>query len=197
VSTRQFDAAFYRRYYRDPRTRVITHLEMDRRGALAAAAARHLGLRVRRILDAGCGLGLMRRSLLAAFPGATYTGLEVSEYLCRRYGWVQGSLADFGSRTPFDLVICYDVPQYLDDRAAGRALSNLARLCRGLLAFHALTRDDWQGPADRSVTDAEVYLRTADWYRRRLRRSFTHVGFGLHVRRGLPVVQWSLEEPRP
>lgn len=197
MPSRRFDADFYRRYYRDPRTRVVTPQEMDRRGALTAAAARHLGLPVRRILDAGCGLGLMRRSLLQAFPRARYTGLEFSEYLCRRYGWVQGSLADFASSRPYDLVVCYDVPQYLDDREAARALRNLGRLCRGLLAFHALTLDDWRDSADRSVTDADVHLRPAEWYRRRLRPAFIHLGFGLHLRRDVDLTQWALEGARP
>ena len=76
------------------------------------------------ILDAGCGIGLLRAPLLRAFPRAHYTGLEYSDYLCERYGWTQGSLANFRA-DPFDLVVCYDVLQYLDDRTAARAIANL------------------------------------------------------------------------
>jgi hypothetical protein len=68
-------------------------------------------------------------------------------------------------------------------------------LCRGALYFHAPTSEDWRHNADRSSSDGDVHLRPADWYRVRLRRAFRHLGFGLHVRRGLGTVQWELEKP--
>ena len=126
-------------------------------------------------------------------PGATYVGLEYSEYLCRRYGWVQGSLAEWRPRQPFDLVVCYDVLQYLDDAAAAKAMANFARLCRGVLYFSALTRRDWRENADQSRTDREVTMRSADWYRCRLARNFRQVGAGFWLRRGPPLVTWELE----
>lgn len=189
----RFDAGFYQRFYMSPRSRVTTRAEMAARAAAVAAMVKQLDLPVRQILDAGCGLGWMRAPLLRAFPGATYVGLEVSEHLCREHGWVQASLADFKSRQRFDLIICYDVMQYLSEREAVRALANLGRLCRGGLYFHAPTVEDWQENADRSVSDADIELRRANWYRSRLSRNFRHAGFGVHVRRGVPVVQWELE----
>ena len=190
-----FDAGYYRRFYTDPRTRVTTPEEISRRAALLAAVMRHLELPVRRILDAGCGLGLMRTGLLHAFPEARYVGLEVSEHLCKQRGWVQGSIAKFKSRVPFDLVICNDVLQYLTEREAASALANLGRLCRGALYFHALTTEDWQRNADTRCSDGQVHFRNAQWHRSRLARNFRFVGFGIHVRRGLPVFQWQLERP--
>lgn len=190
---RVFDAEFFRRFYLDPKSAVASQADMDARGRLIAAFARYMEVRVRRILDAGCGLGLLRRSLVRALPGARYTGLEASAYLCRKYGWIEGSLADWRSRRPFDLVICYDVLQYLDDRAAARALANLGRLCRGVLYFSALTREDWLYHCDRKRTDRDVRLRPAAWYRRRLARAFREAGAGLWVRKGVAVTMWSLE----
>lgn len=189
----RFGREYYRRFYRDGRTSVASRAEMARRAEFIAAYVRHIGCPVAGILDAGCGLGLMREPLLRALPGATYLGLEYSSYLCRRYGWVQGSLADFRARQPFDLVVCYDVLQYLDDAAASAAMANLARLCRGVLYFTALTRRDWRENADQSRTDREVDMRSADWYRRRLVRNFRQVGAGLWLRRGSPLVTWELE----
>ena len=194
-SSRTFDAKYYQRFYLNPRTRVITPADSARRAALIAAVLRQLELPVRRILDAGCGLGLMRDTLLQAFPGVHYVGLEVSEHLCKQLGWVQASLARFRSRVPFDLIICNDVLQYLADREAASALANLGRLCRGALYFHALTTEDWQRNADTRCSDGDVYFRSAQWHRQRLARSFRFVGFGMHVRRGLPIVQWELERP--
>jgi len=40
-----------------------------------------------------------------------------------------GSAATFDSPRSFDLVICYDVLQYLTAREAAAALRNLGRLC--------------------------------------------------------------------
>jgi SAM-dependent methyltransferase len=189
----RFGRDYYRRFYRDGRTSVASRAEMARRAQFIAAYTRHIDCPVASVLDAGCGLGLMREPLLRALPGATYVGLEYSEYLCRRYGWVQGSLAEWRPRQPFDLVVCYDVLQYLDDAAAAKAMANFARLCRGVLYFSALTRRDWRENADQSRTDREVTMRSADWYRRRLARNFRQVGAGFWLRRGPPLVTWELE----
>lgn len=189
----QFDAAFYRRFYDNPGTRVTTPEEMARRAAVVAALVKHLEVPVKRILDAGCGLGLMRDTLLESFPGADYVGIEVSEHLCKRLGWTQASLASYRPRGRFDLIICYDVLQYLPDGAAVRALANLGRLSRGALYFHAPTREDWKRNADTSCSDGDINLRAASWYRSRLARNFRSIGCGLQLRRGVPFVQWELE----
>jgi SAM-dependent methyltransferase len=190
--TAAFDKEYYQRFYFDPRTAVVSRAEMNARARLIAAYADHIGLPVRRMLDAGCGIGLLRAPLQRAFPRATYTGLEYSEYLCGRYGWEQGSLATFAA-DPFDLVVCYDVMQYLDDRTATRALANLARLTRGVLYLSALTERDWRENCDRTRTDRAVHLRSAEWYGRRLRRHFKPSGVGFWVRRGSPLTTWEME----
>jgi SAM-dependent methyltransferase len=193
----RFDAEFYRRYYRDPATRVSTRAEQARLADLACAYAAYLGFRVRRVLDAGCGLGHMRQPIERFFPRARYVGLEASEYLARRCGWVHASLEDYRPRAPFDLIICHDVLQYLDDRAAVRAIANLGRISRGALYVTALTLEDWRSTADRTRSDGLVHLRPADWYRSRLRRHFRSVGAGLLVRRGYAPVLWQLERCWP
>jgi SAM-dependent methyltransferase len=191
---KRFDAAFYRRFYVNPKTRVVTRAEMTRRADLIAAFVRHGELPVRSILDVGCGLGLMRNQLRRHFPKARYTGLEVSEYLCRKHGWTQASAATFSSPQPFDLVICYDVMQYLGTREAAAALRNLARLCVGVLHFGALTREDWDLYCDKRRTDRQVQTRPADWYRKRLAASFINAGSGMFVRRGAPIHLWELDQ---
>ncbi len=166
---------------------------MTARANLIAAYVKHIDCPVGSILDAGCGLGLMRTALLRALPGATYVGLEYSEYLCEKYGWLNGSIADYRPRQPFDLVVCYDVLQYLDDVSATKAMRNFAILCRGVLFFSALTRRDWRENADQRRTDPAVTMRTAEWYRSRLRRHFRQIGAGFWIRRGAPLVTWELE----
>ena len=188
-----FDRAYYQRYYFNPRTAVASRIEMRARARLIAAFAVHAGLPLRRILDAGCGTGLLRAPLTRALPRAHYVALESSEYLCERYGFLHGRIEEYRARTPFDLVICYDVLQYLPAAAAQRALANLGRLCRGLLYFTALTRYDYEQNCDQARTDADVHLRSARWYRSRLTRQFREAGLGFWLRRGAPLTLWELE----
>ena len=135
-----FDREYYRRYYYDPRTAVATRAEMRARARLIAAGVQHLGLPVRRILEAGCGTGLLRAELRRLLPRAHYTALEASAYLCRRYGWRRGAIEEFRAAKPFDLLVCYDVLQYLDGARAARALRNFARLTRRALLLGAHAR---------------------------------------------------------
>jgi 2-polyprenyl-3-methyl-5-hydroxy-6-metoxy-1,4-benzoquinol methylase len=193
-----FDKAYYDRYYRDPRTAVTSRAEMAQRARLIAAAADYVGLPVRQVLDAGCGMGLMRRPLLKALackPRAQYTGLEASDYLCRRFGWQHGQLQSWHApqRQRFDLVICYDVLQYLEREAARAAIANLGKLCRGLLYCSALTREDWASNCDQRRTDKVPGLRSASWYRRELRRNFESLGCSLWLHRDAPLVTWEMD----
>jgi len=190
---RQFDAQYYQRFYGDAETRSVTPAEVARQVAFVTSYLKHMDLPVRRILDLGCGPGLMREPFLEAYPRATYTGVEWSEHLCRQLGWEQGSVVDYEGRGRFDLVVCHDVVQYLDDRDASKAIDNLARLARGALYLGVLTREDWELNCDRSRTDDQVHLRSASWYRRRLRRHFTSAGGGVFVAADAPVVLWSME----
>jgi SAM-dependent methyltransferase len=191
-----FDASFYRRYYLDPSTRVASRKDAVRLGRFVCAWADYLGFRVGRVLDAGCGLGHFRVAVGEFFPRARYVGLETSEFLCRRYGWVRESIAHYAPGQGFDLVFCHDVLQYLDDRTAVRALANLGRLCRGALYFSVLTSEDWRRNADRARTDADgVRLRPAAWYKARLARQFRPLGGGLLARRGYDPLLWELEQP--
>jgi SAM-dependent methyltransferase len=189
----QFDAAFFKRFYFDRETKVVTREEMRARAELIAAILRQAQHPVRSILDAGCGIGMLKPAFAKVLKRARYVGLEASEYLCRRFGWTQGSIVDFKPAAPFDLVVCYDVLQYLDDRAAVRAMANLGRLSRVALYFSALTIEDWRRNCDRSRTDRDVNMRPAAWYRARLQRNFYYLGFGVWIRRPKRTVRWALE----
>jgi trans-aconitate methyltransferase len=191
-----FDSAYFRKYYFDAATRVTTAAEMGRRAQLIAAVMLHASIPVRTILDAGCGVGLLRKPFAAALPRARYRGLEASQYLCARYGWTFGSLVDFAARAPSDLVVCYDVLQYLGDRDAARAITNLATLSRAALYISALTAEDWRANCDRSRTDRSVHLRSGDWYRQRLRKNFNYLGFGIWLRKNVTAIVWDMERPK-
>jgi len=167
---------------------------MQARARLIAAVLAYAGVPVRSILDAGCGIGLLRKPFAEVLPRARYTGLEASEYLCTRYGWTRGSVIDYAPRHLSDLVVCYDVLQYLDDRDAARAIANLSALARSAVYVCALTREDWHTNCDRQRTDRRaVRLRAGAWYRRRLKRQFRYLGFGVWLRKDLTAILWDME----
>jgi SAM-dependent methyltransferase len=190
-----FNAAYFRKFYSNASTRVVTAAEMCSRAALIAGALRQCQIPVRSILDAGCGMGLLRKPFKELLPRARYVGLESSRYLCGRFGWIPGSVTAFTPRKPFDLVVCYDVLQYLPDADAARAIVNFTKLTRAALYVSALTTEDWRENCDRSRTDGAVHLRSGAWYRRRLNKSFRYVGFGIWVRRNVTAILWEMERP--
>ena len=137
---------------------------------------------------------MLRVPLLRRLPRAQYTGLETSEYLCERYGWEHGEIEQYRSSAPFDLVICYDVLQYLDaaERRAGR--SRISPACAAASSISARsTKLDWEYNCDTQRTDSEVHLRTGNWYRKRLRQHFSEAGVGFWLRKGAPLTLWELE----
>ncbi len=188
-----FNKEYYQKFYKDGRTSVITQAQMTARANLIAAYATHVDCPVRSILDVGCGVGLLRVPLMRALPKARYTGVEFSAYLCKKYGWIQGNIINLKLKKPADLLVCYDVMQYLDDSSAARALSNFSKICRGILYFSALTRLDWKENADKSRTDQAVFMRSAQWYRTRLKKNFRSVGAGFWICRAAPLITWEME----
>ena|ERR1700761_9151889 len=188
-----FTAAYFRKFYLNRSTRVVTSADMAVRATLIVSILKQVQIPVRRILDAGCGIGLLQAPFKKLLPRAHYVGLENSDYLCERFGWQKGSLATFVSPRPFDLVVCYDVLQYLDDHAASRAIANFAQLSSAALYVSALTRKDWRENCDRSRTDRQVHLRSGEWYRRRLKRHFHYLGFGVWLRKDTLAILWEME----
>jgi len=192
-ATTVFGSAYFRKFYTNAATRVITPTEMRSRARLIAAILAQASIPVRSILDAGCGIGLLRKPFAEVLPRARYSGLEASDYLCARYGWTKGSVIDYVAPKPSDLVVCYDVLQYLNDREASRAILNLSRLTQAALYVSALTREDWRDNCDRSRTDRAVHLRSGDWYRLRLKRNFRYLGFGVWLRKDVTAILWDME----
>ena len=188
-----FDAAYYRRYYEDPRTRVIEPDALARTVEFLCAYLSYLEIRVKSIVDVGCGTGAFRAPLAARLPQAVYEGVEASAYASERFGWTYASADRFRPGRQYDLVICYDVLQYLDERAAEAAIENLAALTSGALFFGVLTRSDWDQACDRTRTDGNVFLRDGDWYRALLTPHFRNLGGGIFLPRDGGVIAYDLE----
>jgi SAM-dependent methyltransferase len=188
-----FDEAYYRKYYEDPRTRVADAASCAALADFVFAYLKYLEVPIARVLDIGCGTGLWRGEVLRHYPAARYVGVEKSDWACRRYGWEPGCLSTYRAAEAFDLVICNDVFQYLDDTEAEAAIRHLVHLTRAAAYLKILTREDWETNCDQTVTDGQVYLRRAAWYRERLRERFRACGGGLFLIKDLPVVLYELE----
>jgi hypothetical protein len=194
VRNEEFDRAYFERYYgKQPIHTVneIAHLATAVHEMLAWWAAP-----VRSVLEVGAGRGDWSNWYRTLHPTVRVTSTDVSEHSCATFGHKRRDIAQWAPKRPFDLVICTDVLQYLDDRAATRALRNLTTATRTCLYFDALTSFDAKHTVERSKTDLNATLRTGDWYRQRLSRGFTQAGAGLWVRKGSTVVLHELERHR-
>lgn len=188
-----FDQAYFERFYFNRRTRIAEPSYFDHLSAFVGAYLKLLDCPVGRVLDIGCGAGLLHRGLRRAFHGVKIDACDVSEYVCERFGWRCVSIEDLEVESSYDLVICHDVLQYLDDKAASRAIDKLAGLSNCALLFGVLTREDWENNCDQSLTDSNAHLRATSWYRRRLGAHFHNAGGGIYIKRDANVVLYSLE----
>ena len=192
----RFDEQYYDRFYRNPRTRVHTHVEIETLGRFVFGYLDVIGIQTSRVVDLGCGLGFWRDVTAIHAPDASYTGVEISQYACEEMGWTHSSAADF--RDPddegFDLVICQGVLQYLKRGECADAIANMAELCRGAIYLEALTKADWEQNCDTGRTDGDVHLRTGRWYRNQLRDAgLIAAGGGIFVPADGPAVLYELE----
>lgn len=190
-----FDEAYYRRYYENPRTAVISRADVERLAKFVLHYLAYLHVPVRTVLDIGCGIGLWKSVLESHSGKISYTGLEISRYLCDKYGWMHGSVVDFSSRQKYDLVICQGVLPYLDEGEAAAALRNISKVCRGALYLEAVTREDRRnGVIDTDKTDGKIHLRRAEWYRKQIRKYFIGCGGGLFFPKNSRAALFELEK---
>ncbi|HEX5131674.1 MAG TPA: class I SAM-dependent methyltransferase [Candidatus Krumholzibacteria bacterium] len=190
-----FDRTFFEHFYARSSTAVISAEDVYRRARFVMAYLAHVQLDVHSVLDAGCGTGLWKKALRRLDRDVEYTGVDPSEYLCRRYGWTRSSIADFAPRRKFDLVVCQDVLQYMDAASARRSIAAITRVCRGALYFDVPTRDDIDaGLLDMKLTDKSIHVRSAQWYRRLLKKDYLNAGGGVFIRRSARAVILALEQ---
>ncbi|MBO9649093.1 MAG: class I SAM-dependent methyltransferase [Variovorax sp.] len=193
-----FDESYYQRYYFDKKTRVADPQHVERLGDFVCSYLKYLRVPVDRVLDVGCGVGLWRDIVARHFPQASYHGVEVSEYLCRRYGWELGSVVDFRARQPFDFVICQGVLAYLNPSDLKRALTNLGALSQGALFVEVVTREDYERDiVDEHLTDPNLFRHRAEVYRGGLSRHFKEMGGGVWLSNRSDVPLYALECPAP
>lgn len=189
----KFNEQYYQRYYFEPATRVADPAYFERLANFFCAYLDVFGCSIESVLDAGCGAGLMHAAIKRAWPQADISAFDASKFACERYGWQHATLETFASDTTFDLVICHDVVQYLDRHAAAKAITKLSELTNVALFFGVLTKEDWQENCDQELTDSDVHIRSARWYRQQLKPMFRNAGGGLYIKRDAEVVMYELE----
>ena len=196
ASDQWFDEAYYQRFYFDKKTSVVDQEHIERLGTFVCSYMKYLRVPVTRVLDVGCGIGLWKDVVQQQFPGCSYQGVEFSEYLCERFGWTQGSVVDYQSSAPFDLVICQGVLPYLSPADLKKALRNLGQLSRGTLYLEAVTREDYERDIiDEELTDPRLFRHRAALYRQGLSQHFSALGGGLWLSRQCSVPVFELECP--
>jgi predicted TPR repeat methyltransferase len=189
-----FDAAYYERFYFNQKTSVVDPGHVERLGAFVCSYLQFMRVPVRRVLDVGCGIGLWRDLIARHYPHAQYHGVEYSEYLCNRFGWEQGSVMDYRSHAPFDLVICQGVLPYLTAADLNIATRNLGQLCCGALYVEAVAREDWERDiVDDTLTDPRLFKHPAALYRQGLAEGFTELGGGVWLSRQAELPVFALE----
>ena len=65
-----FGPAYFQKFYMNAATRVTSRPEMLVRARLIAAILAQADIPIRRILDAGCGIGLLRKPFADLLPRA-------------------------------------------------------------------------------------------------------------------------------
>jgi predicted TPR repeat methyltransferase len=142
----------------------------------------HMDASIGSALDLGCGLGFWKTALAEQAKDVRYTGVELSSYLCGKYGWEKGDVVTYSPGRTFDLVVCQGVLQYLSNEDCAAAIDNLARLSRRFLYLEVLTAADAREVCCPEGTDFNVHVRDAGWYAHRLKDHFVNLGGGLYAK---------------
>ena len=169
---KEYDRAYFRRWYHNPATRISSTRALARKVHLAVAVSEYLlARRVRRVLDVGCGEAPWYNVLRKIRPGIDYLGVDSSRYAVRASAGTArvregtfGALRSLRLKPGFDLVVCADVLQYVPDEELMPGLREIRRLAGGVAYIEAFTRDD-----DMEGDTEGWHMRSAAFYRRLFR----------------------------
>jgi SAM-dependent methyltransferase len=147
---KQYDRAYFDKWYRVRRSQVTTRSELERKVAMVVATTEFvLGRRVGSVLDVGCGEGSWQPILQKLRPGSRYAGIDSSAYAVERYGRRRnirlgsfGALDRAGLDDGYDLIVCCDVLHYLAAAELRSGLPVIADHLDGVSYLEAYTRSD-------------------------------------------------------
>ncbi len=147
---KQYDRAYFDRWYRRSRVGVGEREFVERKVRLAVAAAEFvLARRITSVLDVGCGEAPWRAILKRLRPKLDYQGFDASEYAVKRFGRRRnirraalGEMGFVGLRGAFDLVVCADVLHYVRSPEVRTGLAAIAPHVGGVAFIEAFTSAD-------------------------------------------------------
>jgi len=189
--SKEYDQAYFDRWYRDPRHMVVQSGVLERRVQLAVAATEYLLERpLRSVLDVGCGEAPWRGLIRHVRPRARYQGVDASEYVVRRFGKERnirlgrvGTLDQLELDAPFDLIVCSDVLHYVSTPELKRGLRSISQMCGGVAFLEMYVAED-----DTEGDDDDFQKRSAEEYRRLLRAAKL-IPLGMHC-----YASWRLKD---
>ena len=179
---KSYDEAYFKKWYRDPRTRVHTPDAVRRKVRMVVGIAEYfLGRKLRSVLDVGAGEGTWRREIRRIRPNVRYLGVDPSEWVVARHGRRRNIRLGSFDELPtlqlgrgHDLIVCADMLQYVPDAALRRGVRHLASILQGMAYLEAYTTgDDMEGDLE------GWHPRTEAQYRSIFARAGL-VGCGLH-----------------
>ena len=195
-----YDKSYFDKWYRHPKHRVKSPLDIERQLRFVVASTEYLYERpVRKVLDVGAGEGNWSLALKKIRPGAKYYGVDASEYAVQRFGKKRnirlgtfGAIGELGLDDDFDLILCCGVLNYIAPRELSTGLRALAALTVGTAYFEIFTSaDDATGDFSRESSY------TPAWWRGRLRRTgWSPLGMHLYLPTPLAGVAAALERCR-
>jgi SAM-dependent methyltransferase len=157
MPSKSYDAAYFRRWYHNPHTRIDSATALRRKVLLAVSVTEYmLARRIRTVLDVGCGEARWRAPLRELRPNVSYLGLDPSSYIVRQYGQSHhvrrgglGTLRELEGTRRYDLIVCADVIQYVATPELRRGLREIRRLLAGVAYIEAFAaEDDMEGDTD-------------------------------------------------
>ncbi len=181
----RYDRAYFDKWYRHPRHRVKSAVELARQVAFVLRTAEFvLGRPVKSVLDVGCGEGQWRGALLKHRPRLHYVGVDPSAYVVERFGarrhLLRGGIESLDAlplRASYDLVVCCGMLNYLSTSQLTAGLPLVTGRTGGMAYLELFTREDrFEGDT------AWPTPKPAAWYREVLRSAgLTAIGMQCYV----------------
>lgn len=195
--TKQYDRAYFDRWYRNSRHERDSKSLLERKIHLAVSIAEYyLERPIRTVLDVGCGEAVWRAPLLKLRPKIEYRGVDSSEYAVMRFGPTRNiAFAEFGQLeqlrfgAPVDLLVCSDVMHYIPDTELKRGLKGFSELCDGVAFLELWAKED------DIVGDKIGFIeRPSNWYRKQFAKAgFTACGSHAYLSENLCTSAASME----
>ena len=199
-SAQHYNKSYFDKWYRHPKHRVKSKLDIERQLRFIVGATEYLFERpVRKVLDVGAGEGNWSIPLKKLRPAASYYGVDASEYAVERYGRKRnirlgtfGTVGELGLPDDFDLVLCCGVLNYVAPAELRRGLRALGGLCVGAAYYEVFTS------ADDAVGDfTRAQAGTPPWWRGLFRRTgWSSLGMHLFLPTPMAGVAAVLERAR-